>query len=54
MVGVMVMLLFAGLLEGIGRQTITADIARYSIGGGMLTFWICYFYLFRMARHGNG
>ncbi|WP_292088906.1 stage II sporulation protein M, partial [Mesorhizobium sp.] len=54
MVGVVMMLLFAGLLEGIGRQTITSDIARYSIGGGMLALWISYFYLFRMVRHGNG
>ncbi|MGT2468744.1 stage II sporulation protein M [Mesorhizobium atlanticum] len=53
MIGVTVMLLFAGLLEGIGRQTITSDLARYSIGGGMLAFWICYFYLFRMVRHGD-
>jgi len=54
MVGVMMMLLFAGLLEGIGRQTITSDAARYAIGGGMLALWIAYFYLFRMVRHGNG
>jgi len=54
MVGVMVMLLFAGLLEGIGRQTITSDATRYAIGGGMLALWIAYFYLFRMVRHGNG
>jgi len=53
MVGVTIMLLFAGLLEGIGRQTITSDIARYSIGVGMLAFWICYFYLLRMVRHGE-
>ncbi|WP_292330716.1 stage II sporulation protein M, partial [Mesorhizobium sp.] len=53
MIGVTVMLLFAGLLEGIGRQTITSDIVRYSIGGGMLALWICYFYLFRMVRHGD-
>ena len=53
MIGVRVMLLFAGLLEGLGRQTITSDLARYSIGGGMLAFWICYFYLFRMVRHGD-
>ena len=53
MVGVVVMLLFAGLLEGIGRQTITGDTARYAIGGGMLAFWIAYFYLFRMVRHGD-
>ncbi|UDL91252.1 stage II sporulation protein M [Mesorhizobium sp. PAMC28654] len=53
MVGVVVMLLFAGLLEGIGRQTITSDTARYAIGSGMLAFWIAYFYLFRMVRHGD-
>jgi uncharacterized membrane protein SpoIIM required for sporulation len=53
MVGVVVMLLFAGLLEGIGRQTITSDTARYAIGGGLLAFWIAYFYLFRMVRHGD-
>jgi len=54
MIGVTVMLLFAGLLEGIGRQTISSDTARYAIGGAMLSFWICYFYLLRMVRHGNG
>jgi hypothetical protein len=53
MVGVVVMLLFAGLLEGIGRQTITSDTARYAIGGGMLALWIAYFYLLRMVRHGD-
>jgi uncharacterized membrane protein SpoIIM required for sporulation len=53
MVGVVVMLLFAGLLEGIGRQTITSDTARYAIGGAMLSLWIAYFYLFRMVRHGD-
>ncbi|AZO47560.1 stage II sporulation protein M [Mesorhizobium sp. M4B.F.Ca.ET.058.02.1.1] len=53
MVGVVVMLLFAGLLEGIGRQTINGDGARYAIGGGMLAFWCAYFYLFRMVRHGD-
>lgn len=53
MVGVVVMLLFAGLLEGIGRQTITSDTARYAIGGGMLALWLGYFYLFRAVRHGD-
>jgi uncharacterized membrane protein SpoIIM required for sporulation len=52
MVGVTVMLLFAGLLEGIGRQTITSDTVRYAIGGGMLALWAAYFYLVRMVRHG--
>jgi hypothetical protein len=40
-----VMLLVAGLLEGFGRQLITSDLARYAIGGGMLTFWLLYFYV---------
>ena len=53
MVGVTIMLLFAGLLEGIGRQTITSDATRYAIGGGMLALWIGYFYLFRVVRHGD-
>ena len=49
MVGVVVMLLFAGLLEGIGRQTITSDGARYAIGSGMLALWSAYFYLLRLV-----
>jgi uncharacterized membrane protein SpoIIM required for sporulation len=53
MVGVTVMLLFAGLLEGIGRQTITSDVTRYAIGGGMLVLWLAYFYLFRVVRDGE-
>ena len=42
--GVVIMLLAAGLLEGFGRQLITADAARYAIGLGMLAFWLAYFY----------
>ena len=53
MVGVTVMFFFAGLLEGIGRQTITSDGARYAIGGGMLVLWLAYFYLFRVVRDGE-
>lgn len=51
--GVIVMLLCAGLLEGFGRQLITSDLARYAIGGGMLAFWLLYFYVPRRqdARH---
>lgn len=44
MAGVVVMLLFAGLLEGFGRQLITADAVRYAIAivtGGL---WLAYFY----------
>ncbi len=45
MVGVVVMLLIAGILEGIGRQLIQLDLARYAIGTGMLTLWLAYFYM---------
>jgi uncharacterized membrane protein SpoIIM required for sporulation len=51
--GVILMLLAAGLLEGFGRQLITSDLARYTIGAGMLAFWLLYFYLPRGERaHG--
>jgi uncharacterized membrane protein SpoIIM required for sporulation len=52
MVGVVIMLVFAGLLEGIGRQLITATAARYLIGGGMLTLWLSYFYLLPRTLNG--
>jgi uncharacterized membrane protein SpoIIM required for sporulation len=44
MAGVVLMLLVAGLLEGIGRQTITVDWQRYLIAFGMLAGWLAYFY----------
>ena len=47
--GVVVMLAVAGLLEGIGRQTVTDDLSRYGIGGVMLLGWLLYFYLPRRA-----
>lgn len=42
--GVVIMLLTAGLLEGFGRQLITSDLARYTIGTVMLAGWLAYFY----------
>jgi uncharacterized membrane protein SpoIIM required for sporulation len=45
MIGVVVMLMFAGLLEGIGRQTINSDAGRYGIGLAMLSLWLVYFYV---------
>ena len=45
MAGVVVMLVAAGVLEGVGRQAIRLDWARYAIGGTMLTLWLAYFYL---------
>ncbi|MEO5865842.1 MAG: stage II sporulation protein M [Sphingomonas sp.] len=43
--GAVVMLIVAGLLEGVGRQTVTADAARYAVGFAMLAGWLAYFYL---------
>ncbi len=53
MAGVVVMLIFAGLLEGIGRQLIKVDVARYAIGATMLTLWLVYFYLPRRSPTGR-
>lgn len=54
MVGVVLMLLCAGLLEGFGRQLIAEDWARYTIGGIMLVFWCTYFYLPRRGLRSHG
>jgi len=43
MIGVILMLLVAGLLEGFARQLVIDDSARLAIGGGMLALWIVYF-----------
>jgi uncharacterized membrane protein SpoIIM required for sporulation len=45
MAGSVVMLIVAGMLEGIGRQTVTDDLSRYVIGLTMLAGWLAYFYL---------
>lgn len=44
MLGTVVMLAVASLLEGIGRQTITDDGVRLLIGGGALAGWLIYFF----------
>lgn len=49
MLGVVVMLFVAGLLEGFGRQLIQADGVRYAIAVGMLLAWLGYFYWPRKA-----
>ena len=51
-IGAVVMLLFAALLEGFGRQLINSDVVRYMIAGGTLILWMGYFYLPR-ARGGH-
>jgi len=52
MVGVVIMLFFAGLLEGYARQLITSDLLRYGIGLSLLLFWMLYLYLPR-SRDGE-
>ncbi|MDJ0277213.1 stage II sporulation protein M [Sphingomonas sp. 2R-10] len=43
MIGVILMLLVAGLLEGFARQLVTDDSARLAIGAMMLALWTVYF-----------
>jgi uncharacterized membrane protein SpoIIM required for sporulation len=50
MAGVILMLLVAGLLEGIGRQTIQVDWQRYALGLSMFVGWLVYYYLPRGRR----
>ncbi|MBS0482625.1 MAG: stage II sporulation protein M [Proteobacteria bacterium] len=51
MAGVVLMLVCAGLLEGLGRQLIEVTTVRYAIGYGMLAFWLLYFFAFRRDPH---
>jgi uncharacterized membrane protein SpoIIM required for sporulation len=45
MIGVVLMLAVAGLLEGVGRQIVQSDLIRVAIGGSALAGWLLYFYL---------
>ncbi len=59
MIGVIIMLLVAGLLEGFGRQLINNTPWRFAVGGLMLFMWISYYYLLPVAaqlrrRYGVG
>lgn len=45
MIGVVLMLACAGLIEGFGRQLITNDTARYAIAAATGLIWLTYFYL---------
>jgi len=44
MAGVVVMLVIAGILEGVGRQLILLDAARWTIAALSLVLWLAYFY----------
>lgn len=52
MIGVVIMLLVAGLLEGFARQLITDDFARYAIAATMFAIWVVYFALGGRRAHG--
>jgi uncharacterized membrane protein SpoIIM required for sporulation len=53
MVGVVLMLIVAGLLEGFGRQLINNTPGRLGVGLFMLCFWLGYFFLFRRRIDGG-
>jgi uncharacterized membrane protein SpoIIM required for sporulation len=48
--GVLVMLIVAGLLEGLGRQLIQDDLARYAIAAATAVIWPAYMYAPRSRR----
>lgn len=49
-IGAVIMLFLAALLEGFGRQLINSDTVRYMIAGTSLVFWLGYFYLPRRGE----
>ena len=53
MIGVLIMLVIAGLLEGIGRQVINDTGARFAIGSVFLVLWLSYFFLTPLRRPGE-
>ena len=50
MIGVVVMLMIAGLLEGFARQLVQADALRWGVAGVSAAIWGLYFYLGGMRR----
>jgi uncharacterized membrane protein SpoIIM required for sporulation len=54
MIGVVVMLFCAGLLEGIARQLVTNTLARYAIALATAVIWFGFFYYYRGGRHERG
>ena len=54
MVGVIVMLFIAGVLEGIGRQVISSTAIRYSIAGATALLWGAYLFIPRGREAANG
>lgn len=50
MVGVVIMMVIAALLEAFPRQLVAGMESRYLIGGTFLMFWLAYFFLYSPAR----
>jgi uncharacterized membrane protein SpoIIM required for sporulation len=50
MVGVVIMMIVAAILEAFPRQLVAGAANRFVIGGAMLTFWLSYFFLYRPRR----
>lgn len=50
MAGVVIMLLLAGVLEGVGRQTIESTEIRFAIAGGTALMWGVYLFLPRRSQ----
>ncbi len=53
MAGVVLMLVIAGMLEGLGRQLIDHTPGRFIVGGSMLALWLVYFFAFRRVPQGS-
>ncbi|MEM9178342.1 MAG: stage II sporulation protein M [Pseudomonadota bacterium] len=49
-IGAVIMLFLAALLEGFGRQLINVDEVRYAIAGTSLLLWLGYFYIPRRGE----
>ena len=54
MIGTVIMLAVAGLLEGVGRQTILDDSLRGLIGSAAIAAWLVYFYALPLRRTADG
>jgi uncharacterized membrane protein SpoIIM required for sporulation len=50
MVGVVIMMIVAAILEAFPRQLVDGTGPRFLIGGSMLAFWLAYFFLYRPVR----
>ena len=50
MLGVVIMMIVAAILESFGRELIGNTETRFAIGGSFLVFWLSYFFLLRVPE----